>query len=110
MTAPAMSGGCLFYEGLKGGTQRAAPREQHPALIRAIGTTGGDDDALTVWDITTGLASLNMGAPVLHVCSPDSKQRGLAVMQDGSARWLGIRAGADADAPGGDKPAGDPAP
>jgi len=55
--------------------------------------TGSEDGTLIVWDVPSGeaLASLNMEAPVLHLCFPEGKDRGLAVMRNGLVRWLGVR-------------------
>jgi WD40 repeat protein len=88
------------------GSSAQPMRGSHGDRVLALGFTpdgsrllsGSQDGTVIVWDAASGepLASLRMGSPVLHLCFPEGKERGLAVMADGSVRWLGVRAPAGA--------------
>jgi serine/threonine protein kinase/WD40 repeat protein len=88
----------VFETGAGGGRVRLLKGGEHAKAVTTVAftpdgqrlLTGSQDGTVIVWDPVseTPLLTIDMGAAVLHLCFPEGKERALAVMSDGSIRWL----------------------
>jgi WD40 repeat protein len=86
---PLVAGAPVELKGGHGGPTRTVAFTPEGARL----LSGSDDGTIIVWGTALGepLVSLNMESPVLHLCFPGGKERGVAVMRNGAVRYLDVR-------------------